>query len=390
MLKSRFVLFASLVCAAQAAHAAIVVTLADLKNGQLNLQGQSAPPQAPISVDGAVYGFADTKGAFKIRVQSFTSATCVISVSAGAGSTAAALGGCTPSVTPVLSGCALNMSTVPAGGSAQGTVTFTAPPASPATVTLASSNPAAASVPASVTVAAGAISAPFTVMTSSTSASAAVTISASWGGVTMSATLAVMSVNSTIVPVSVTFSPSSVSAGGTAQGTVTLSAPAPVSLSLSLSNSNPAVITTPGTVVIPAASTQGVFNATAAAGVSGSATISTSLNGVMASAVLSATSLPPATDSVTITLAELPQGSTQLKIEAVDTSATASLTAYNEVTGALLGPLANNGGGKYAGQFQTLPFAQGGPASVRVQSSQGGCAIRDVNAQAAGFSCAGF
>lgn len=75
-------------------------------------------------------------------------------------------------------------------------------------------------------------------------------------------------------------------------------------------------------------------------------------------------------DTVHITKAEDAVRSFQLRVEATSTSSTASLTVWNAGTGALIGTLANAGGGKYTGTFTVSSVA----LLISVKSSLGGIA----------------
>ncbi len=82
------------------ASAAVTITRADLKNGELLLEGQAAP-NATITVNGGpVSGQADASGRFKIQAAPFSSPTCVVTLSDGTTSTQSTLSGCTPSQPP--------------------------------------------------------------------------------------------------------------------------------------------------------------------------------------------------------------------------------------------------------------------------------------------------
>jgi hypothetical protein len=61
-------------------------------------------------------------------------------------------------------------------------------------------------------------------------------------------------------------------------------------------------------------------------------------------------------------------------VEATSTSASATLRAFVDSTGALIGTLHNAGGGQYRGQFTNVA----NPGVVRVTSSLGGSATRTV------------
>jgi len=82
------------------AQAAITVTRAELKSGQLRVEGNGALPSHSVVVDpGSVTGTSDGSGAFRIDKSPYSSSTCKITVSDGATSASASLSGCTPSST---------------------------------------------------------------------------------------------------------------------------------------------------------------------------------------------------------------------------------------------------------------------------------------------------
>ena len=172
--------------------AAVTVTRAELKGGQLLVEGQGAVPNAAISIDGVVRGRADGGGQFEITVNGFSSPTCKITVSDGSTSTTVAVSGCTANLGVTLALLSINPTSVVGGTSSQGTATLTsAAPPGGSVVTLSSSKPSVSSVPASVTVLAGTTSASFSISTVSVPAPTSATISGSFGGVTKSATLTV-------------------------------------------------------------------------------------------------------------------------------------------------------------------------------------------------------
>src|SRR2546426_99638 len=172
--------------------AAVTVTRAELKGGQLLVEGQGAVPNAAISIDGVVRGRADGGGQFEITVNGFSSPTCKITVSDGSTSTTVAVSGCTANLGVTLALLSINPTSVVGGTSSQGTATLTsAAPPGGSVVTLSSSKPSVASVPASVTVLAGTTSASFSISTVSVPSPTSVTISGSFGGVTKPATLSV-------------------------------------------------------------------------------------------------------------------------------------------------------------------------------------------------------
>jgi len=105
-------------------------------------------------------------------------------------------------------------------------------------------------------------------------------------------------------------------------------------------------------------------------------TISATFAGLTKTATLT---VSPATqaDTVAVTLAEYKVADQMLNVEATSTSASATLQVFVTSTGALIGPLANKGGGKYAGQF-SWPV---NPQSITVRSNLGGSATTAVQAK---------
>jgi hypothetical protein len=83
---------------------AVTTTASELKNGQLDVKGQSAPGVIVIATsttsDASVRAASD--GRFEIRASGFTAPDCWLTVYDGSTPTATVpLSGCTPSVTPV-------------------------------------------------------------------------------------------------------------------------------------------------------------------------------------------------------------------------------------------------------------------------------------------------
>ena len=205
---------------------------------------------------------------------------------------------------PVLYSVTLSPTSVNGGSSTTGTVTLSgAAPSGGVTVNL-SSNSTSATVPSSVTVAAGATSATFTANTSAVSATTPVTISASYAGVTMAASLTVMPSTSSPTLTSVALTPSSVTGGSPATGTVTLSGAAPsggVTVNLS---SNSTSATVPSSVTVAAGATSATFTAnTSAVSATTPVTISASYAGVTMTAPLTVNpqGTPAGTYTLTIT-----------------------------------------------------------------------------------------
>ena len=80
------------------------------------------------------------------------------------------------------------------------------------------------------------------------------------------------------------------------------------------------------------------------------------------------------TTTVTITKAEYQTGNRRLRVEATSTNSTATLQVFVTSTNQLIGTLANNGGGRFRGQF-SWPV---NPQTITVKSSFGGQATRTV------------
>jgi hypothetical protein len=83
---------------------AVAATRAELKSGQLRVEGRGAPGARVIttSTTSAASARADQSGLFKIQATGFTAPDCLITVDDGRTPTATvSLAGCTPSITPV-------------------------------------------------------------------------------------------------------------------------------------------------------------------------------------------------------------------------------------------------------------------------------------------------
>jgi hypothetical protein len=195
-----------------------------------------------------------------------------------------------------LSSLTLIPATVTGGTPSTGTVTLNGPaPSGGAIVSLSSNNAAVAPVPASVTVPAGATTTTFSVSTGAVAASTTVIISASYGSETSQAA------SLTVIPPilsSISLSPTSVTAGSSSTGTVTLNGRAPSGGSqVTLSSSNPNVAAVPpsGSVTVPAGATTATFTVTTnmLTITSQSVTISGSYNNTTQSAILKVNSVVP-------------------------------------------------------------------------------------------------
>jgi hypothetical protein len=188
-----------------------------------------------------------------------TTATFLISTTPVGSNTSVTISGVYGSITrnailtvtaATLSSVALSPTSVLGGSSSKGTVTLNGPaPAAGALVTLSSTNTGVATVPNSVTIGSGATTATFNVTTAAVAAKTSVTISATYGTTTRTTSLTVTAA----VLTSVTVSPTSVTGGTQAIGTVTLTGPAPpLGATVSLNSNNATIVTVPSTVTIPA------------------------------------------------------------------------------------------------------------------------------------------
>jgi hypothetical protein len=184
----------------------------------------------------------------------------------------------------------LDSTTVPGGGSVTATVTLSgAAPAGGAAVTIQSSDPGVTiTIPASVTVPAGATTASFAIGTRETGGEFRVTITASYSGTSRSVLLIVGATPPPLALVSVAINPATVTAGGTAQGTVTLNQAAPASgTAVDLSSNMTSVATVPANVTVAAGSSTATFTVTTTNAASPqTVTISASFNNVTKTATL--------------------------------------------------------------------------------------------------------
>ena len=281
-----------------------------------------------------------------------------------------------PVVKPALTGLTLAPATVGGGARSTGTVTVSSPaPEGGVDVALATDTPAYTSVPASVTVLPGQTSATFTVQSFPVGATVLATISAVYDGVTKSAQLTVQPAAPTPSVSSLSLSPTTVSGGTNALGTVTLSAPAGSATSVSLS-SNSTAASVPATVTVAYGSTTAYFIvSTSSVTTSTTAMITATAGGASRSAGL--TIAAPSADVVTVTRAEYMARKRQLRVEATSTNAAATLNVYITSTGAYVGTLRNLGGGTHGSTFKVAA----NPQDITVRSSAGGAATATVQAK---------
>jgi hypothetical protein len=269
-----------------------------------------------------------------------------------------------------LSSLSLNPEAVTGGTASSATASLSAA-ATPGdrTIALSSSNPAVASVPASVTVVVGATRADFPVLTGAVTIPTMVTITAVHAGETRSAAVNVLPA---ILLSSLSLNPTSVAAGSTSTGAVTLGVPAPPGgVLVTLSSNNTAVATVPASVTVAAGATSANFSVSTLACTSGSATLSGAYSGASRSAGLTVTSNA---DHVTIQLADYYAGKDELRVSARSTGSTATLQVHVASSGALIGTMRNLGDGRYSGQFTRSV----NPQSITVRSSLCGSATTVV------------
>ena len=175
----------------------------------------------------------------------------------------------------------------------------------------------------------------------------------------------------------VTLSAISVTGGGTAEGLATLNGTAPArGVSTTLTSSNPAVASVPARVVIPAGATSAKFTiATTPVSSPTSVTLSANAAGLTKTAILGVNlPAPPVTDTVAVQKTEYTTKKKTLLVEATSSNTNVTMTVSTTSTGAVLGTLANKGGGKY----QATLSVPTNPVNITVKSSGGGSATRAV------------
>jgi trimeric autotransporter adhesin len=194
-----------------------------------------------------------------------------------------------------ISSLSISPSSVSGGQGATGTVTLASPAATGGVPVSLSSSNAAVTVPASVVIPAGQSMGTFSVSTSAVSSPVTATVTASSAN-TASAMLTVnpSSGGNTASIASLSISPSSVSGGQGATGTVTLASPAATGgVPVSLSSSN-AAVTVPASVVIPVGQSSGTFPVSTSAVSSTTMATVTASSANTASATVTVNPAPPA------------------------------------------------------------------------------------------------
>ncbi len=322
-----------------------------------------------------------TNAQFPIQTTTGTTTPVTLSASYGGVTKSATLTVNAPSQPVPISSITLTPQTIVGGSNqaVQALVTLAAnAPTEGANIMLTSSNPNVAAVPRLIRIQFSTQNSAFANFTTAPVATPTqVTITATFGNSTQSALLTVTPPATPALALSsLTLNPSAITGGNNVQGTVTLTAPAATATIVNLSSGS-ALASVPASVTVAAGASAANFTVTTASVASpASVTISATLNAAARTATLT---LNPtvAADVVSITLAQYDTSKRTLRVEATSTRSTATLQVFVTASGQLLGTLANNGGGKYTGQFN----AATNPQSITVRSSLGGAATRAVVAK---------
>jgi uncharacterized repeat protein (TIGR03803 family) len=256
------------VIAGQDSKATVTFTTT-INSGTLTLKSSDASVTVPASIT-----FRSSLKSYDFSIHtSAVSAKKTVTITASYNSSTASAA---ITVNPTqVKGLSLLPNNVVSGQTSTGTVTLNAPaPTGGVSVSLSSSG-SAASVPSTMKIAAGETTGTFTIKTAAVTSEETVTIKAALNGASSQATLNVKPVKVTALALD----PTSVLAGQTSTGTVTLSSPAlsggtVVSLASSISG-----VTVPATVKVSAGKTTATFAVkTSPQNVSSTATITATLN----------------------------------------------------------------------------------------------------------------
>jgi hypothetical protein len=171
-----------------------------------------------------------------------------------------------------------------------------------------------------------------------------------------------------------TVSPSKIVGATTATATVTLSAAPAEPTTVAVWNDEGWRLWTPTSVIVsPPAKSASFAVATRETPGTFAANVGAGLNDTLAYAKVIV--VPAAqTDIITITRAEQPEGSNQLKVEASSDNPNVTLSAYDS-GGGFVGTLRNAGSGRYRGSFTVTSRV----LVVEVRSNLGGCRGHTVN-----------
>ncbi|MFL6334489.1 MAG: FG-GAP-like repeat-containing protein [Pyrinomonadaceae bacterium] len=252
-----------------------------------------------------------------------------------------------------------------------------AAPPEGATVTLSSSDPNVVRLPQTLGIAPGGTSGFADFTTAAVSAAKQVTVTATYGGSTQSAVLTVNPAPAPAVTLTaVGVSPSAVTGGSNAQGTVTLSGPAQSATVVNLSSSS-AVASVPASVTVPAGASSATFVVGTTSVTSSVSVTITAVSGSITRTATLTVNPAVAADTVSVQKAEYDSSKGTLLVEASSTRSDATLQVFVTSTGQLLGTLTSRGGGKSNGQLT----AAANPQNITVRSNLGGSATRAVLAK---------
>jgi len=268
-----------------------------------------------------------------------------------------------------ISALSVSPDSVRGGASSTGTVTLVFPDGAPTNVLLFSADPSVASVPSSVVAPGGATTVTFPITTNAAAPPTIVQITAAVDNVPRSANLSVNAAQPAGPSLSaVSLSPSSLTGGSSATGTVTFTA-ATDGASVQLSSSNPAVAQVPQEVVVNGGQSRGTFPvSTSAVSATTSVTITARWFDITRTATLTVSPGAPAqADRVAIKTARWKQG--LLTIEATSTNFNAILSVFSR-SGNFMFNLTNQGGGRYSDQRGFVD----NPQFITVRSNFGGSA----------------
>lgn len=216
-------------------------------------------------------------------------------------------------------------------------------PAAGAVVALTSSAPAVVPLPASVTVPAGRDRVTIAVQTTVVSASTNVNLTATYNGVRQFNSVLVAPA-ATLSLVAHTVNPTSVGAGGTSTGTVTLSGPVPAGsagVAVGLSSQLSSVASVPASVTVPVGAASASYTITAG-NVGASSAITASFGGATHTATLTvtagaSTALPAPALSSPANDARLPRGA--VSFDWLDVAGAASYTIQLDNSSTIAAPL---------------------------------------------------
>ena len=293
--------------------------------------------------------------------------------------------GAAPPPPPTLGTVTANPSTITGGGTTQIAINLANASVAPSggfTFSVSSSNSTVLPVPSSVFMPAGSSSVTFNATSRSVTSTQEITIRVRNNQLGRRSVVVTVTPSTspppppptTVTVAGLTLSPSTVTGGNSATGTVTLSAIVQAATTVNLA-SNTTRASVPATVTVPAGASSANFTiTTVSVTATASATISATLNGVTRSAMLTINPVASTTDTVAITRAEFESDKRVLRVEATSTRSDATLQVFVTATGQLLGTLSNNGGGQYRAELSVST----NPQNITVRSNFGGVATRAV------------